>query len=202
MRIFYDTEFIEDGSTIDLISIGMVTEDGREYYAVNADADWEKIRESDWLVRNVVPSLPVTGRTSLDAYVAHHPNHYPHPSISIVDIDRCDSNVKPHWVIRNEVRDFVLGTDSEMLPHIELWADYGAYDHVALCQLFGPMAALPEGMPMFTRDLQQEAARLGLKDADLPQQEVGHHNALADACHNQVIARFLDQHAAERDAGR
>ena len=34
MRIFYDTEFLEDGKTIDLISIGMVAEDGREYYAV------------------------------------------------------------------------------------------------------------------------------------------------------------------------
>jgi 3' exoribonuclease, RNase T-like len=37
VKIFYDTEFIEDGRTIDLISIGMVAEDGREYYAVNRD---------------------------------------------------------------------------------------------------------------------------------------------------------------------
>ena len=34
MRYFYDTEFLEDGETIDLISIGIVAEDGREYYAV------------------------------------------------------------------------------------------------------------------------------------------------------------------------
>lgn len=31
MRYFYDTEFIEDGHTIELISIGVVAEDGREY---------------------------------------------------------------------------------------------------------------------------------------------------------------------------
>jgi len=60
MRIFYDTEFIENGKTIDLISIGIVTEDGREYYAVNSgiesgDALHERISAHDWLMRNVVP---------------------------------------------------------------------------------------------------------------------------------------------------
>ena len=39
MRIFYDTEFLDDGKTIDLISIGMVAEDGRELYAVSSEFD-------------------------------------------------------------------------------------------------------------------------------------------------------------------
>lgn len=39
MKYFFDTEFIEDGRTIDLVSIGIVCEDGREYYAVSAEAD-------------------------------------------------------------------------------------------------------------------------------------------------------------------
>ena len=39
MRFFYDTEFIEDGETIELISIGIVGDDGREYYAVSTDFD-------------------------------------------------------------------------------------------------------------------------------------------------------------------
>lgn len=38
MRYFFDTEFHEDGQTIDLISIGIVAEDGREFYAVSRDA--------------------------------------------------------------------------------------------------------------------------------------------------------------------
>ena len=33
MKYFYDTEFIDDGHTINLISIGIVAEDGHEYYA-------------------------------------------------------------------------------------------------------------------------------------------------------------------------
>ena len=38
-RFFYDTEFIEDGTTIDLVSIGVVDETGREFYAVSTQFD-------------------------------------------------------------------------------------------------------------------------------------------------------------------
>ncbi len=31
-RYFYDCEFLENGNTIELISIGIVADDGREYY--------------------------------------------------------------------------------------------------------------------------------------------------------------------------
>lgn len=58
MKYFYDTEFHEDGKTIDFISIGIVAEDGREYYAVSRDADWNRIGAHPWLVANVVPHLP------------------------------------------------------------------------------------------------------------------------------------------------
>lgn len=47
MRYFYDTEFIEDGHTIELISIGVVAEDGREYYAVSTEFDPE--RAGSWV---------------------------------------------------------------------------------------------------------------------------------------------------------
>src|SRR5690242_14481135 len=55
MKYFLDTEFIEDGKTIDLMSIGIVCEDGREYYAQNVHAGFS--RANDWVVRNVFPSL-------------------------------------------------------------------------------------------------------------------------------------------------
>ena len=42
MRYFYDTEFIEDGQTIELVSIGIVGENGSEYYAVSMDFDSAK----------------------------------------------------------------------------------------------------------------------------------------------------------------
>lgn len=55
MRIFFDTEFIEDGKTIDLISIGAVREDGLQFYAESAACDYSKA--SDWVKANVLPSL-------------------------------------------------------------------------------------------------------------------------------------------------
>lgn len=56
MRYFYDTEFIEDGLTIELISIGIVAEDGREFYAVSTEFD-EK-RANSWVRANVISQLP------------------------------------------------------------------------------------------------------------------------------------------------
>src|SRR5690606_6289618 len=37
-------------------------------------------------------------------------------------------------------------------PNIELCGYYSAYDHVALCWLFGKMIDLPTGFPMYTID--------------------------------------------------
>ncbi len=56
MRYFYDTEFIEDGTTIELVSIGIVAEDGREYYAVSTDFDGS--RANQWVRRHVLDKLP------------------------------------------------------------------------------------------------------------------------------------------------
>jgi hypothetical protein len=56
LRYFIDTEFIEDGRTIDLVSIGIVREDGREYFAISAEFDESKA--NDWVKQNVLPHLP------------------------------------------------------------------------------------------------------------------------------------------------
>ncbi|HEY2299327.1 MAG TPA: polyadenylate-specific 3'-exoribonuclease AS [Jatrophihabitans sp.] len=58
-RYFYDCEFIEDGSTIDLVSIGMVDEAGREFYAVSTEFD--PSRAIDWVRTNVLDKLPSPG---------------------------------------------------------------------------------------------------------------------------------------------
>lgn len=58
MRYFYDTEFDQTATGYDLISIGVVAEDGRSYEAVSAEADWDRIGQNGWLMDNVVPHLP------------------------------------------------------------------------------------------------------------------------------------------------
>ncbi|MGQ0838634.1 polyadenylate-specific 3'-exoribonuclease AS [Actinokineospora sp.] len=56
MRFFYDTEFIEDGLTIDLVSIGVVDENGREFYAVSTEFDPAKA--GPWVRDHVLDKLP------------------------------------------------------------------------------------------------------------------------------------------------
>lgn len=56
MRYFFDLEFSE----LQLISIAIVSEDGREFYAENCDVDWSKVES--WITENVKPYL--SGQTS------------------------------------------------------------------------------------------------------------------------------------------
>ncbi|WP_253861826.1 polyadenylate-specific 3'-exoribonuclease AS [Prauserella halophila] len=56
MRFFYDTEFIEDGVTIDLVSIGVVDESGRSFYAVSTEFDPAKAGK--WVREHVLDKLP------------------------------------------------------------------------------------------------------------------------------------------------
>lgn len=55
MRYWFDTEFMEDGKTIELLSIGIVAEDGREYYAESCEVGLGAA--NDWVKANVLPHL-------------------------------------------------------------------------------------------------------------------------------------------------
>jgi hypothetical protein len=148
LKLYYDCEFVEDGETIDLVSIGMVAEDGREYYAVSSEFDQREFCKNPWLMENVRPGLPML-----------HPDmRVRYPKILV---DRSHPAVKARRLIADQVRDFILAT-----PEPSLWAWYAAYDHVALCQLWGRMIDLPKGVPMWTNDLKQECVRLG--DPEVP----------------------------------
>jgi hypothetical protein len=71
MKFFLDTEFIEGAKqrrflgfnvgapvpTIDLISIGLVAEDGREFYALNAECELGYAWANEWVRQNVL--LPI-----------------------------------------------------------------------------------------------------------------------------------------------
>lgn len=172
MKYFYDCEFLEDGKTIELISIGIAAEDGREFYAVSEEigegyALYDRIRGHKWLMDNVVPNLPLA-RPVRNTFGGR-------PSFCL---DDASNTVMPRRMIRNGVRDFILSDDGE----VELWADFGAYDHVALAQLFGPMIKLPPGMPMFTHEFAQAWRAAG--QPVLPVQDPAQvHNALEDARH-------------------
>jgi len=52
---FLDTEFNEDGDVIDLISIGVVSEDNREFYRISTD--FEPYCCNEFVQSNVLPNL-------------------------------------------------------------------------------------------------------------------------------------------------
>lgn len=55
MRIWFDTEFIDTGSIVQMLSIGMVREDGQTYYAESSDSDHTMACE--WVRDNVIVHL-------------------------------------------------------------------------------------------------------------------------------------------------
>ena len=130
-RYFYDCEFIEDGRTVDLVSIGMVDEFGREFYAVSTEFD--DTRAVPWVRRNVLDKLP----------------------------SPADPAWRSRERIRDDLHEFMREPVKGRDEQIELWAWYAAYDHVALAQLWGAMPALPREIPRFTKDLRQRWDDLG-----------------------------------------
>ena len=96
----------------------------------------------------------------------------------------------PAWMPRAQLRSSLL----EFLgDEPVLWAWYGAYDHVALCQLWGAMPQLPRSIPRLTLDVRQLWEHLG-KPA-LPTQASGLHHALDDARHVKVRWEALAEKA-------
>jgi 3' exoribonuclease, RNase T-like len=131
-RYFYDCEFIEDGQTIDLVSIGVVDEHGREFYAVSTEFD--DTHAVPWVRRHVLEKLP----------------------------SPADRAWRSREQIRDGLHEFLLEPVRRgEAEQIELWAWFAAYDHVALAQLWGPMPALPREIPRFTKDLRQRWDDLG-----------------------------------------
>lgn len=173
MNYFYDTEFLEDGKTIDLISIGIVAEDGREYYAVSSQFDKRRVKNDSWLMENVMSSISHT------IYLSEGDGGIEWPTIHLTD-----PSTRSRAQIAQDVWQFLLGGEGKP----RLWAWYGAYDHVALAQLWGKMINLPDGVPMWTNDIMTLQTLCGGVRA--PGQPEGNHNALADARYNKVRYDF------------
>lgn len=178
MRYFLDAEFMEDGRVIEPLSIGVVAEDGREFYAEVLDADLS--HANPWVQENVLPHLK---------WLGNKPRYGPAPPcLTEVDghVEMCDGRS----MIAARLLRFVGD------QHPEFWAYYGDYDWVVLCQLFGRMIDLPKGWPMFCMDLKQRAVDLGVTGDDLdehvPKSEV-EHNALEDARWNRRAFVFLEE---------
>jgi hypothetical protein len=181
-KYFLDTEFIEDGRTIDLISIGLVCEDGRELYRQNSECNFKAA--NDWVWRNVFPHLQhfhLKGERSCSGLPAPG-------TLSNARQSRCGNDCP--WRTRSEIRDELrLFLDPEKFGRPQIWGYYADYDWVAFCQLFGTMIKLPKGFPMYCLDLKQLCVASG--DPALPKDPEAEHSALVDARWNKHVFDFL-----------
>lgn len=213
-KYFLDFEFIEGFHKplfgkrrhfIDMISVGIVSGDGkREYYAISTDFNPKDA--DDWVKKNVTAKLP-----DRHAEQGSFPRQMMEAALW-----------KPEKQIAGEILQF-LGCEREdgnwHAPEgIEIVGYYADYDWVLFCSLFGRMIDLPKGMSMFCIDLKQELDRKvhGLNNNDFlhafhinraltfeeklkfvkeknpkyPAQ-TNEHNALADARWNYELYKFL-----------
>lgn len=160
-----DTEFIEDGSTIALLSLALVGTDGREYYAQVVDAPYPL--SNPWVRQHVLPHLtPCPSGETRHGHWGRWKQATAAPA--------CVPGCPWRWtsVMAPEIRAFV-GTSPLFLTY------YGAYDWVAFCQLYGALVDLPQGWPMFAYDLRVLLNIWDYEDVFQPD-EMPHH-ALHDA---------------------
>lgn len=193
MRYWFDTEFVERGPhyPIALVSIGIVAEDGREYYAQSYYGLSAAIHH-DWVRENVIPhlahmSLTVERKPTKRRGGLFHLETCGHEDVTL----HPDCPWRSLDMLADDIRAFM---DPETYGKPEIWAYYADYDWVVFAQIFGAMVDLPKGFPMYCRDLKQWADMLG--NPTLPKQESGEHHALADARWNRQAWEFLAALAA------
>lgn len=186
MKYFIDTEFIEGFHKplfgrrrhfIDLISIGIVAEDGREYYAISNEFD-EK-RASDWVKENVINSIVKSFHGDKRNYfldisikgvkncfgksnkqIASEILEFVNPAWLGIPCDKADpsehSESTKHFIELHNAKAFDMeGIFDCWFAQPEFYGHYSDYDWVLFCSLFGTMMDLPKGFPMYCRDLKQ-----------------------------------------------
>lgn len=192
MNYYIDTEFCEGFKkpikwlptigrfnkpywTIQLISIGVVAEDGREYYAISKDFDLSWAWNS-WQPRtgqgdrnNREPKYYWLRENVLDKIYGQNLGMGDNPTLNYGDLRYMLKDIgKSNKDIASEIKEFVYQTSQiydpdaignwEQVKHIfpvDFFAYYADYDWVVFCTLFGKMINLPKGFPMYCRDLKQ-----------------------------------------------
>lgn len=179
VKVFFDTEFTGLHQDTSLISIGCVSEDGRQFYAELSDYDQGQVDE--WIQDNVIAKLRMRELQNSEWGFEDH-RHY------------------PHLVQTKGPRDYIamvltswLGEVSSGVASVEMWGDVLAYDWVLFCQLFGGATKLPSNIYYIPFDIATLLA-LAEIDPDINRQElVGQdilgesHTALYDALLTQLV---------------
>ncbi len=163
MKVFFDTEFTGLHRNTTLISIGLVSEDRRTFYAEFNDYDRSQL--NDWLRHNVLPHLQFIDVRSITPKLdlEHHAMKSTCPIVT---------SALSKWLAQFEAT--------------EMWADYPAYDWILFCDLFGGSLNLPNNLAKNPFDVATLLKVAGV-DPEVNREELAGfsgmnlHNALDDA---------------------
>lgn len=196
MKYFLDTEFIEGFHKplfgkrrhfIDLISIGIVREDGQCYHAISSEYNYDDA--DPWVKENVIHPLYIKyvhgdARNRLSVRSFHKTIGTPLSAIKrqILDVFGC-------W------KDTLYWRAPAIQP--EIYGYYADYDWVLFCSLLGRMIDLPKGFPMYCIDLKQ---MMDEKISPSEQHAIGYENALKRLKLKQGYPAQYDEHDAIADA--
>lgn len=165
-NIFYDAEFTGLHQNSSLISIGLITEQGQQFYA--EFSDYNRSQLDGWLQANVLPYCRWLSMSSP-------------PSEVIIE------RQPAHWCCfgsRQEVSK-LLAEWLAQFEAVQIWADCHAYDWVLFCELFGGSQHLPQQVSYMALDITTLFAAAGLSPQTDRQQyaqmRIKQHNALQDA---------------------
>lgn len=179
MKYFLDTEFYEKPGSIDLISIGIVSENGDEFYAENTSCNKEEIEHDGWLIENVIPNLKYWDKKDDKAGECFIEK-------------KVDSGIYEFSMFGNigEIKGSLLSWLAKLGEiHPEFYGYYCDYDWVVFCWIFGRMIDLPQFFPMYCRDLKQTLDELNIRktlDGD-------NHNALDDAKATKELYYYIEE---------
>jgi len=191
MNYFIDTEFIEGTQktllgktkpTIDLISIGIVSEDNRTYYAISKDFNlkeaWNRhdLLEANtnknhslndvkvyWIRENILKPIFDEWKLNTNAKIVRLglPVSLNEMKFNYKNFKYCIKTIgKSNSHIASDIIDFTKVHVDEYSKYpaddnIQFYAYYAGYDWVAFCWLFGKMLTLPKGFPWYCRDIKQ-----------------------------------------------
>ena len=160
---FQQTEFNQEVDPIQLISLALVAEDGREFYAISSEFDESKL--DDWLKANVMPILmghvtqPASSPGETTRWIIHgREDTPPAPTMTLMEI-------------RAGVEEFIGTKDGNP----EFWAYYGDYDWYLFTRLWG-FRHMPKNFPFLCMDVKQYQKHLG--SPKLPAAWKPEHNAI------------------------
>lgn len=189
---YVDFEFLRDlWAPAGLVSIGLTDDEGRDYYAVNADCAIRAVYREQWMRENVWQFLPhAPARPGLRHRLAARRLWPASPLL----LDRRDPAVKPLAEIRREVTAW-FELAGQRRNH--LYVHYGSQDVCRLHSLYGhDWHGMPRAVPTWAFELRALREQAG--QPDMPRQASDQHHALADAQHARVQHEFLLGLAAEQ----